>query len=283
MSRFKDISDNSDDFFGGQGTTAPKSRFSDITDDKEDFFNSADKPKKSGFTPSIGGVIPKSEETYSNPNYWLAKGLGGAVTRGIPGIRDLIPITETDQQKTLEHPIVEKAGNITGAALPGMATAGVGGGLSLPAWMAAQGGINAAVNTADRKIHDPNVSGKDLNNKAVIDLLAGAAGPAASKAISPIMYSSGSPQALLDNIKKSDAISAARRGADTVAGYAQYVLPKLATDAKAALFKGWIGNQLMQPGAKAGLSGVIQGTERTALDSLTPQERMKLEMLQMGN
>lgn len=265
------------------------------------------------FIPSIGGVVKKEDEKYTNPKYWLAQGLGGTVTRGIPGIRNLIPITETQQKGMEEHPNIETLGNVTGAMLPAAVTGGIGASPTTASMLSAlkygltQGGINAGINTADRIIENPNASGGDLAKSAATDAALSTAIPVGMKALSP--YAAPALETLGGYVDRTSKIAGAREAIENAANkytpssikdnwptlallgemgstMNSHVGHAIAGGATLAKFgpeiaKSVVGNQLGTVG-KMGAAEGIANTGNRLFEQLSESERQKLKALAGG-
>lgn len=151
-------------------------------DDKVD--NPTAPAQKKKFIPSIGGASKEAGDVRD----WIGSIFGGSVTRGIPGVKHLIPLSQTDQKMQEQFPTMEKVGNFTGNVMGALPTAGVMPG-GLLANMAAQGGINAGVGVADKLIETKgDTTPGELGVTAGVNAAGGAFGPMASKIISPFQH-----------------------------------------------------------------------------------------------
>ena len=120
--------------------------------------------------------------------------IAGGMARGVPIARNFIPETEQDRQFQQNYPNAEKYANLSGEALPALATSGLGapvnsGIMQLLKYGATQGAANAGIGAADRATSDLNAPLKDVAAKAVSgipqDAAFGFAGPMAGRALSP--------------------------------------------------------------------------------------------------
>ena len=238
------------------------------------------------FTPRVGGVVKKEDEKYSKPKYWIAQGLGGTVTRGIPFVRDMIPITESQQEGMAQHPNIETLGNVTGGALGMLPTAGAGGGLGLMGQMGTQGAINMGTGYADRAFHDPNISPQEQKRGLTLDALGGVLGPLAGKAVSPNMVprnatpGSAAEDAWLNTVEKQSKSASKWLGSiipDKLRGWLPFGEP--IDDALTAAGKAYPANQVMTPDKQRVLNSLLQGSTQNSMPMLTDEQRMRLDAL----
>lgn len=210
----------------------------------------AEQPKAASdnqFTPSIGGFVPKEEEKWSNPKYIAAQVLGGAGSRNIPFIRDLVPMTQTERDATnyLEqnNPALKKAGDIGSSIVGGLPAAAIGSSGGLPAYMAMQALAQPAIGAADRVLHDPNISKEEQYNKAKMEALLGAAGPVVSKALAPNANPVLSDPKFYKEALEKQAAPYVNKYVGAPSGWKNWLPLTAADDLAKYITKKWWGNQ----------------------------------------
>lgn len=233
-------------------------------------------------------TLSPEEEKYSNPTYLAAAALGPQV-RGVPVLQNMVPMTQWEAQRRQENPLMARGGEITNVVASGLPAAVVGSGAGLPGYMGIQGILGALRGGADEAT-TPGATADTIKNRAGVEGMLNAMGPAVGKALSPNALSNFTNPATnaatnADNLAKIARMSQVDKGIDYVANstvpeYIRKTIPmsEMIKDALAGGAKVINTNQAHMPtlmlNAMSGVSG--QG-------KLTPEERKALEnMKQFG-